>query len=81
LIVMTDLGRDAKLNAAGGYGRADGSPEATTCAVVAEGPGVRKGAIPKAPRDARDVAPSIAKLLGFEMPLAEGRAREDWLGK
>jgi hypothetical protein len=81
LIVMTDLGRDAKLNAAGGYGRADGSLEATTCAVVAEGPGVKKGAIPKAPRDVRDVAPSIAKLLGFEMPLAEGRAREDWVGR
>lgn len=81
LIVMTDLGRDAKPNAAGGYGRADGSLEATTCAVACEGPGVRKGAIPRAPRDVRDVAPTVAKLLGFEMPLAEGRAREDWIGR
>ncbi len=81
LIVMTDLGRDEKPNTSGGYGRSDGSPDATTCAIVAEGPGVKKGANPKAPRDVRDVAPSIAKLLGFEMPFAEGRAREDWLAR
>jgi len=79
LVVTTDLGRDATPDASGGYGRADGSPDATTCAVVAEGPGIRRGARPRAPRDMRDVAPSIGALLGFEMPHAEGRVREDWI--
>lgn len=79
LIVTSDLGRDQDAGPAGGLGRGDGSIDATTCAVVAEGPGVRKGALPRAPRDVRDLAPSIARLLGFAMPFAEGRAREDWL--
>ena len=81
LIVTTDLGRDREPAASGGLGRADGSIDATTCVVAAEGPGVRRGAVPKAPRDVRDLAPSIARRLGFAMPFAEGRARDDWLGK
>ncbi len=79
LVVTTDLGRDAAQNASGGLGRADGSPDATTCAVVAEGPGIRRGATPGAPRDARDLAPSIGALLGVDMPFAQGRVRDDWI--
>lgn len=81
LVVTTDLGRDAAQNAAGGYGRGDGSPDATTCAVVAEGPGIRRGATPRAPRDVRDLAPSIGALLGFATPSAEGRVRDDWIAR
>jgi hypothetical protein len=79
LIVTTDLGRDVEQNAAGGYGRGDGSPEQTTCAVVGEGPGLRKGASLKPPRDVRDLCPTLGRLLGVPTPFCEGVARDEIL--
>ena len=76
---MPDLGRNAEQNAAGGYDHDDGSPDATTVAVVAEGAGIRRGAGLKPPLSVRDLCPTIGRLLGFETPFAEGVAREDML--
>lgn len=74
LLVTGDLGRDAERNAEGGYGRSDGSPDQTTVAVVGEGPGLRRGAAPKGPHATRDLAPTLARLLGTTMPPSGGDA-------
>ncbi len=74
LVVTGDLGRDAEPNAEGGYGRGDGSPDQTTVAVVGEGPGLRRGAVPRVPHATRDLAPTLARLLGTAMPPAGGEA-------
>jgi hypothetical protein len=81
LFVLPEMGRDAAQNAAGGYDHDDGSEDATTVALVAEGAGIRRGALPAGKPDVRDVAPTIARLLGFPMPTAEGTAREELLRK
>ena len=81
LILVPELGRNAEQNAAGGYDHDDGSPDATTVAVVAEGAGIRRGTSLRPPLDVRDLCPTIGRLLGFETPLAEGVAREDLLKK
>lgn len=72
LVVTADLGRDARPNAEGGYGRTDGSPEQTTVAVVGEGPGLARGATPRGPHATKDLAPTLARLLGAAMPAAVG---------
>lgn len=72
LVVTGDLGRDAERNAEGGYGRGDGSPDQTTVAVVGEGPGLRRGAVPRGPHATRDLAPTLARLLGATMPTPPG---------
>lgn len=77
LIVVADLGRDAAQNAAGGYSRGDGSASLRTVALVAEGAGVRAGAVARAPRATRDLCATIGRLLGVPTPFAEGRARDD----
>ncbi len=86
LVVTGDLGRDAQRNAEGGYGRSDGSVEQTTVAVVGEGPGLRRGAVPKGPHGTKDLAPTLARLLGVAWPSADGDAaaggvREELLGR
>lgn len=80
-LVVGDVGRDANLNAAGALDRSDGSPDATTVAVVGEGPGLARGVSLKAPRDVRDLVPTIGRLLGFPTPYAEGKVREELLSK
>lgn len=77
LVVVADLGRDAAQNAAGGFSRGDGSASRRTVALVAEGPGVRAGAVARAPRATRDLCATIGRLLGVPTPFAEGRARDD----
>jgi hypothetical protein len=77
LLVTADLGRNTKQNAAGGYDHDDGGEDATTVAVVGEGPGLRKAASLRSPLDVRDLCPTVGRLLGFPTPHAEGRARED----
>jgi hypothetical protein len=77
LLVVSDVGRDAGQNAAGGFGRSDGSPDATTVALVGEGPGLRKDVSLHSPRSIHDLCPTIGRLLGFPTPHAEGAARED----
>ncbi|MFO0934037.1 MAG: hypothetical protein U1E39_15220 [Planctomycetota bacterium] len=77
LIVVADLGRDAAQNAAGGFSRGDGSASQRTVALVAEGAGVRAGAVARAPRATRDLCPTIGRLLGVPTPFAEGRVRDD----
>ena len=79
LLVATELGRDAVQNATGGYGRSDGSLEHTTAAVVGEGPGLRRGVTLKAPRDLRDLCPTLGRLLGVPTPFVEGVVRDDLL--
>jgi hypothetical protein len=79
LIVCPEMGRNAAQNATGGYDHDDGSEDAGTVALVAEGAGIRRGATPRGKPDLRDVAPTVARLLGFAMPTAEGTAREELL--
>jgi hypothetical protein len=79
LLVCPEIGRDAAQNAVGGFDHDDGSADATTVALVAEGAGIRRGATPRGKPDLRDVAPTVARLLGFAMPTAEGVAREELL--
>lgn len=81
LVVVGDLGRDARQNAAGGYGRSDGSPDQTRTFCVGVGPGLRKGASPRGKRAARDVAPTLAALLGASMPTAEGAVLDELLAR
>jgi hypothetical protein len=77
LLVTADLGRNTNQNAAGGYDHDDGGEDATTVAVVGEGPGLRRGASLASPLDVRDLCPTVGRLLGFPTPLAEGSARTD----
>lgn len=77
LLVTADVGRDAAQNPLGGFGRADGSPDHRTVGFVAEGPGVRAGASPRGPRAARDLCPTLGRLLGVPTPHATGTARDD----
>lgn len=79
VLVCPETGRDATQNAAGGYDHDDGSEDATTVALVAEGAGIRRGAQPRGKPELRDVAPTVARLLGFAMQSAEGVAREELL--
>jgi hypothetical protein len=79
LFVVPDMGRDEEQNAGGGYDHADGSADATTVAVVAEGAGIRRGATPKGRPSVRDLCPTIGRLLGFPTPYAQGVAREELL--
>lgn len=77
LVVAADLGRDAVQNALGGYGRSDGSEDQRAVAVVAEGPGVRPGAVARGARATADLCPTIGALLGVPTPHATGRVRDD----
>ncbi len=72
LVVAGDLGRDAQRSPDGGYGRSDGSADQTTVAVVGEGPGLRRGASPRGPHATKDLAPTLARLLGASMPAVPG---------
>jgi hypothetical protein len=81
LLLVSELGRDAKPNARGGLDHGDGSADAVRVAVVGEGPAWRRGATPRAPLDVRDLVPTIGRVLGFATPHAEGTVREDLLAR
>jgi hypothetical protein len=71
--VVADTGRNAAPDAEGRLAADDDSPDRREVALVAEGPGIRRGARVKGERAVADVAPTIARLLGAAMPEAAGR--------
>lgn len=79
LLLVPELGRNAEQNALGGLDHDDGSPDATTVAVVGEGPGFRHVTSLKRPLALVDLCPTLGRLLGFPTPFAEGSARDDLL--
>jgi hypothetical protein len=73
-VVVADMGRNAAPNARGGLDADDASADRTRVALVADGPGIRRGGRMKGERTLQDVAPTVARLLGAAMPHAEGQA-------
>jgi hypothetical protein len=74
--VVSETGRNATPNERGGLDADDESRERVEVALVAEGPGVKKGARAKGDRRLEDVVPTLARLLGLPAPLAEGKPLE-----
>jgi hypothetical protein len=79
-VVVADRGRDAKPDAKGRLPAGDDSRQRGFVAAVLDGPGLarRRGRAP--PRTLEDVAPTVARLLGFDMPEAQGHPWADLLG-
>jgi hypothetical protein len=75
LIITTDHGRDLD-----DY-RDHGAPDHWNrhCMFLALGPDIRKGHVVDARADLMDIAPTVAALLGFDMPYAEGRVLHEML--
>jgi hypothetical protein len=76
VFVTNDHGRHD--DAHGGFsGHGDGCDGCRTIQLLAIGPDFAPGRICPGPRSLVDVAPTVASLLGFEMPWATGQAMEE----
>jgi hypothetical protein len=73
LLVVPELGRDGDLAGNGFANHRSGDESCRRIWLVAVGAGVPKGAGSERPIRAFDVAPTVARILGFKMPECEGR--------
>jgi hypothetical protein len=74
MFVLPDFGRDSDTNPAGNgfqHHRTGDAASRTTWMMVL-GPGVRQGVFVERPIDSMDLVPTVGKLLGFSVPLAQG---------
>ncbi|MFM8979703.1 MAG: hypothetical protein ACKOSS_04485 [Planctomycetia bacterium] len=77
--VATETGRNARAAASGALGMDEEGPARRQAACFLVGPGLKAGCRPKAGARPADVAPTLARLLGCELPGAQGRAWEECL--
>lgn len=77
--VATETGRNARPDASGALGMDEAGPARRMAACVLAGPGIKAGCRPKAGARLADIAPTLARLLGCELPGAQGRAWEECL--
>jgi hypothetical protein len=73
LIVVPELGRDGDVDGNGFANHRSGDESCRRLWLVAIGAGVPKGAGTERPIRTFDVAPTVARILGFKMPECEGR--------
>lgn len=76
MLILPDFGRDSDMNP-GGNGfqhHRTGDALSRTTWMMALGKGVREGAFVQRPVDSLDMVPTVANLLGFQVPYAQGRA-------
>jgi hypothetical protein len=73
LLVVPELGRDGDVAGNGFANHRSGDESCRRVWVVAVGAGVPAGAGTDRPVRTNDVAPTIARILGFKMPECEGR--------
>jgi hypothetical protein len=74
LLVVPELGRDGDVYGGNGFANhRSGDDSCRRVWLVALGAGVPKGAGTERPIRTTDVAPTVARILGFKMPECEGR--------
>jgi hypothetical protein len=73
LLVVPELGRDGDVVGNGFANHRSGDESCRRVWLVAIGAGVPKGAGTERPIKTTDVAPTVARILGFKMPECEGR--------
>ena len=73
LLVVPELGRDSDVAGNGFANHRSGDESCRRVWLVAIGAGVPKGAGTERPIRTTDVAPTVARILGFKMPECEGR--------
>jgi hypothetical protein len=73
LLVVPELGRDGDVAGNGFANHRSGDESCRRVWLVAIGAGVPKGAGTERPIRTTDVAPTVARILGFRMPDCEGR--------
>lgn len=74
LLVVPELGRDSDVAGNGFANHRSGDESCRRVWLVAIGAGVPKGAGTERPISTADVAPTVARILGFKMTECEGRA-------
>ena len=73
LIIVPELGRDGDVDGNGFANHRSGDESCRRLWLVAIGAGVPKGTGTERPIRTFDVAPTVARILGFKMPECEGR--------
>ena len=74
LIVVPEMGRDGDLSGNGFQNHRSGDASCRRLWLLALGAGVPAGLVSERPIRTLDVAPTLARVLGFKMPEGEGRA-------
>jgi hypothetical protein len=74
LIVVPEMGRDGDPSGNGFQNHRSGDESCRRVWLLAVGAGVPRGLVSPRPIRTLDVAPTVARILGFKMPEGEGRA-------
>jgi hypothetical protein len=74
LIVVPEMGRDGDPSGNGFQNHRSGDESCRRLWLLAVGAGVPRGLVSERPIRTTDVAPTLARVLGFKMPEGEGRA-------
>jgi hypothetical protein len=74
LIVVPEMGRDGDVSGNGFQNHRSGDESCRRLWLLAVGAGVPRGSVSERPIRTLDVAPTLARVLGFKMPAVEGRA-------
>jgi len=74
LIVVPEMGRDGDPSGNGFQNHRSGDESCRRLWLLAVGAGVPRGMVSPRPIRTLDVAPTVARVLGFKMPEGEGRA-------
>jgi hypothetical protein len=74
LIVVPEMGRDGDASGNGFANHRSGDESCRRLWLLAVGTGIPKGLVSERPIRTTDVAPTVARVLGFKMPEGEGRA-------
>lgn len=80
-IVVSDHGRNRKVDAGGGLGYDDGSHDATRVALLCAGPAFKRKEKLRVAVNTIDVVPTICHLFGFKAETATGRVARSALPK
>jgi hypothetical protein len=74
LVVVPEMGRDGDLSGNGFQNHRSGDESCRRLWLLAVGAGVPRGTVSERPIQTLDVAPTLARVLGFKMPPGQGRA-------
>ncbi len=73
LLVIPEMGRDGDIRGNGFANHRSGDESCRRLWLLALGPGVPTGTASERPIQSIDIAPTVAKVLGFKMPACEGK--------